>query len=322
MSPDLRQRTHWREQRRYAVTASAVAATVIGLAACSSSSSSSVTSSSTPQGTTSSSSASVAPLTVVLGAVSAEAAAVYIAQVEGYFTQQKVTVNVELQPGAEAATDTLAGRADIAFTGAPSALAPAVQGKQTQFLFATITGPGNASILVGTNSKYNSLKSLSGQQVSTQGVSGASWGETQALSKYNATHGGSAFNIVPLGTFDLQADAVIAGRNALDRVPPDMRDEVMTRFVPESGRAIFEIMHWGLDMRRSGEVDARKLDCPLLVLVGGEDRINPPGTVERVAALYRERATYEKFPGMSHWLVGEPGWEEIADRALEWLENV
>jgi ABC-type nitrate/sulfonate/bicarbonate transport system substrate-binding protein len=222
MSPDPRQRTHWREQRRYAVTASAVAATLIGLAACSSSSSSSVISSSTPQGTTSSSSASVAPLTVVLGAVSAEAAAVYIAQVEGYFTQQKVTVNVELQPGAEAATDTLAGRADIAFTGAPSALAPAVQGKQTQFLFATITGPGNASILVGTNSKYNSLKSLSGQQVSTQGVSGASWGETQALSKYNATHGGSAFNIVPLGTFDLQADAVIAGRNAAAGGGPDL----------------------------------------------------------------------------------------------------
>ena len=101
-----------------------------------------------------------------------------------------------------------------------------------------------------------------------------------------------------------------------------MRDEVMTRFVPESGRAIFEIMHWGLDMRRSGEVDARKLDCPLLVLVGGEDRSNPPSTVERVAALYGELATFEKTPGMSHWLVGEPGWEKIADRAISWLTEI
>lgn len=222
MSPAApRYRIHWREQRRYAVTASAVAATVIGLAACGSSSSSPAASSSTAQGSTSSP-ASVAPLTVALGAVSAEAAAVYIAQVEGYFTQQKVNVTVELQPGAEAGTDTIAGRADIAFTGAPSALAPAVQGKQTQFIFSTITGPGNASILVGTNSKYDSLKSLSGQQVSTQGVSGASWGETQALSKYNASHGGSAFDIVPLGTSDLQADAVIAGRNAAAGGGPDL----------------------------------------------------------------------------------------------------
>ena len=29
------------------------------------------------------------------------------------------------------------------------------------------------------------------------------------------------------------------------------------------------------------------VDCPLLFLAGGEDRINPPGTVERVAALYK-----------------------------------
>jgi non-heme chloroperoxidase len=120
----------------------------------------------------------------------------------------------------------------------------------------------------------------------------------------------------------LKPDEYIAGRHALDRVPPAARDAVMARFVPESGRAIFEIMHWGLDMRRSGEVDSRKLDCPLLVLAGGEDRINPPGTVERVAALYREFATYEKMPGMSHWLVGEPGWEKVADRAVAWLAEI
>jgi pimeloyl-ACP methyl ester carboxylesterase len=100
------------------------------------------------------------------------------------------------------------------------------------------------------------------------------------------------------------------------------RAEVMTRFVPESGRAIFEIMHWGLDMRRAGEVDVRKLSCPLLVIVGSEDRINPPGTVERVAGLYRELATFEKVPGMSHWLVGEPGWEQVAGRALNWLDEL
>jgi pimeloyl-ACP methyl ester carboxylesterase len=117
----------------------------------------------------------------------------------------------------------------------------------------------------------------------------------------------------------LKPDQFVVASHALDRVPQPRHDAMFARFVPESGRAFFEIFHWGLDMRRASEVDARQVTCPVLVLVGGEDRVNPPGTVERVAALYGNRATFEKLPGMSHWLVGEPGWEKVAARTLEWL---
>ena len=120
----------------------------------------------------------------------------------------------------------------------------------------------------------------------------------------------------------LKPDQHVAGHYSLDRVPPAERDAMFARFVPESGRATFEIMHWGLDMGRASEVDARKVTCPLLVIAGSDDRVNPPGTVERIAALYRERATYEKISGMSHWLVGEPGWEKVAARALARLEEL
>ena len=27
---------------------------------------------------------------------------------------------------------------------------------------------------------------------------------------------------------------------------------------------------------------------------------------------------YHEFPGRSHWICAEPGWEEVADHALEW----
>jgi hypothetical protein len=27
---------------------------------------------------------------------------------------------------------------------------------------------------------------------------------------------------------------------------------------------------------------------------------------------------YEEFPGRSHWTCAEPGWEAVADYALEW----
>lgn len=120
----------------------------------------------------------------------------------------------------------------------------------------------------------------------------------------------------------LKPDQHVANHYSLDRMPPDKRAAIFARFVPESGRASFEIMHWGLDMARASEVDARKVECPLLVIAGSEDRINTPGTVERIAALYKDRAAYEKFTGMSHWLVGEPGWEKVAARALAWLGEI
>jgi hypothetical protein len=31
---------------------------------------------------------------------------------------------------------------------------------------------------------------------------------------------------------------------------------------------------------------------------------------------------YEELRDHSHWLIGEPGWEKIANRALEWLDEV
>jgi pimeloyl-ACP methyl ester carboxylesterase len=120
----------------------------------------------------------------------------------------------------------------------------------------------------------------------------------------------------------LSAEDHILSRHGFDRLAPDARETMLARLGPESGRAVFEVMHWGLDMSRAGEVDAGEIACPLLLAVGSEDRIHPPGTVERIAALYGEGASFEKIPGMSHWLPGEPGWEKVADRALNWLEAI
>jgi len=110
-------------------------------------------------------------------------------------------------------------------------------------------------------------------------------------------------------------------RQALSRIPTAERAALLGRMGPESGRATFEMVHWGLDMGRASEVEAHKVRCPLLLLAGGEDRICPPGTVERIAALYRG-SHYEKLPGMGHWLIGEPGWEQVADRAIAWLDSL
>ena len=118
----------------------------------------------------------------------------------------------------------------------------------------------------------------------------------------------------------LEPSRDVALAHSLDKLPRHMREDVLERLVPESGRATFEIMNWGLDLNRASEVDADSVRAPLLFLTGSEDRINPPSTVARIAALYKERAAAEVLDGMGHWLIGEPGWEQLAIRALEWLK--
>ena len=120
----------------------------------------------------------------------------------------------------------------------------------------------------------------------------------------------------------LEPNYAVAAAHSLDRFPEKDREKIFARFVPESGRATFEVVHWGLDMRRASEVDVRKVACPLLFLAGEADRINPPGTVVRAARLYNDRALCETLPGMSHWLPGEPGWEKVCDKVLNWIETI
>jgi pimeloyl-ACP methyl ester carboxylesterase len=114
----------------------------------------------------------------------------------------------------------------------------------------------------------------------------------------------------------------IAAANALDMLPEDERDRVFAHFVPESGRATFEIMHWPLDLNRATQIDPRQVTCPLLCVAGSRDRVNPPATVRRVAQRYKGRVVYEELRDHSHWLIGEPGWEKIANRSLEWLAEM
>jgi non-heme chloroperoxidase len=120
----------------------------------------------------------------------------------------------------------------------------------------------------------------------------------------------------------LKPEYWVAAANSLDHLPPAERHKVFSHFVPESGRATFEIMHWAWDTRRAAHVSARAVTCPILCLVGAHDKINPPTTVRRIAERYEGRALYKELARHSHWLLGEPGWEEIAVHSSRWLGEV
>ncbi len=108
----------------------------------------------------------------------------------------------------------------------------------------------------------------------------------------------------------------------LHLLPPAQQRRTYERFVQESGRAACEIGLWPLDPHRTTRVDAAAVGCPLLVIVGAEDRITPAKVVQKVARKYAERATFKIFANHAHWLVEEPGWQDIALGIADWLKHL
>lgn len=104
----------------------------------------------------------------------------------------------------------------------------------------------------------------------------------------------------------------------LNLLPADEQKETYGRFVYESGRAAFEIGYWLLDSKNASKVDETKVTCPVLVVAGAEDRITPASVVSKVARKYKG-ATYKEFPNHAHWIMAEPGWQEVAEYISGWL---
>jgi pimeloyl-ACP methyl ester carboxylesterase len=66
---------------------------------------------------------------------------------------------------------------------------------------------------------------------------------------------------------------------------------------------------------------ANEQRAPLLLIAGGADHIMPPSVNRSNAKHYHGANTvteYYEFPGRSHYTCGEPGWEQVADHALDW----
>jgi alpha-beta hydrolase superfamily lysophospholipase len=61
--------------------------------------------------------------------------------------------------------------------------------------------------------------------------------------------------------------------------------------------------------------------APLLLIGGDEDHISPPAITKATRKVYaKSHSTTDmrQYPGKTHWIAGQPGWEEVADHALEW----
>lgn len=134
----------------------------------------------------------------------------------------------------------------------------------------------------------------------------------------------NAFGVALLGDYwrrPVAPDYPIARRTTLDRLSREDARKAFQHFAPESGRALAEAVHWWLDPTMSGAAPVYRIQAPVLALAGGKDRVNPPSTVRRIVNRFpADQATFQEFPAMSHWLMGEPEWLEVANATLRWLE--
>ena len=67
---------------------------------------------------------------------------------------------------------------------------------------------------------------------------------------------------------------------------------------------------------RAAHVEARDVTCPILCLVGEHDRSIRRRRCAASPNAIRAASSIEEVAGHSHWLIGEPGWEKIAERTL------
>jgi pimeloyl-ACP methyl ester carboxylesterase len=145
------------------------------------------------------------------------------------------------------------------------------------------------------------------------------WGVAGSSMEEAAT----AVGLHMLGPFWAQAvnpDPGLMRQYSLDRMPAAEREAAVARLRPESGRAIWETLNWWLDPFMTTSVGAGPLGVPALVMVGERDLVHPPSTARTTAE--RIGATYRQMPEMSHWLLGEPGWEQVAALTSDWLSEV
>lgn len=64
---------------------------------------------------------------------------------------------------------------------------------------------------------------------------------------------------------------------------------------------------------------------PLLLVSGEDDRTVEPGMVRQNLERYGvspARTEFRTFPSRNHLLIGAPGWEEVADELLGWLDSM
>jgi pimeloyl-ACP methyl ester carboxylesterase len=97
-----------------------------------------------------------------------------------------------------------------------------------------------------------------------------------------------------------------------NRTPLDEREQFFARLVAESGRAGLELSLGAI------AVNAARVSCPVLVVVGTEDHFVVPRVARALARKYH--APLKSYVNFAHHLMTEPGWEGPAGDIATWMD--
>ena len=105
----------------------------------------------------------------------------------------------------------------------------------------------------------------------------------------------------------------------VNTLPLDEQRDAYDRFVVPESRGVPTS-----SLVAAGKVDFSKLRRPLLITAGEKDHIIPASLNRSNYQKYKGPSVtdFKEFAGRDHFVIGEHGWEEVADYCLTWLEKI
>jgi pimeloyl-ACP methyl ester carboxylesterase len=96
--------------------------------------------------------------------------------------------------------------------------------------------------------------------------------------------------------------------------------------IPAANRILWDAALALLNPKAASKVDYRRSDrAPLLFIAGSKDHLVPPGVNKANVRKYVKNSSavtdYREFPNRTHHTVGQKGWEEVADFAIQWANS-
>ena len=107
-------------------------------------------------------------------------------------------------------------------------------------------------------------------------------------------------------------------------LPPDEQLAVYReQIVPDSRRIFWQVAFKAFHNQAAVNFN-NKARAPLLLIASSEDRIVPPQAVQANFRRYADgaRTDFQEFAARTHWIIGQPGWEEVAAYAEAWIAQL
>jgi len=108
-------------------------------------------------------------------------------------------------------------------------------------------------------------------------------------------------------------------RSITNTLEPELADSLFEAFAVPESRATPRAA-----TKEIASIDTQKAHVPLLFIAGLEDVIIPNVLVRKNVALYSDESSivdFKYFPGKDHFICGAPGWQQIAEYCLQWIQQ-